>query len=35
MEKLMTIKNWFMALDKKKKIGIAVVAVIIIVALVA
>jgi len=34
MEKLNAVKKWFMALDKKKKIGIAVVAVIIVVALV-
>jgi hypothetical protein len=33
MDKLNAIKNWVMALDKKKKIAIAAVVVIIIVAL--
>jgi|TARA_S200002703_G_scaffold114249_1_gene99736 hypothetical protein len=33
MDKLNAIKNWLMALDKKKKIAIAAVVVIIIVAL--
>jgi len=35
MDKLKAIKNWVMALDKKKKIAIAAVVVIIIIAIVA
>ena len=35
MDKLKAIKNWVMALDKKKKIAIAAVVVIIIIAIIA
>ena len=35
MEKLKAIKDWVMALDKKKKIAIAAVVVIIIIAIIA
>ena len=35
MDKLNAIKNWVMALDKKKKIAIAAVVVIIIIAIIA